>query len=350
MARKPSKDPAEMPVIEDQTTPVDPIEIDLGDSGDGSAVVDLAAPATAAAAPVIEKPAPAEPDDNPLQKALDAQKRAEELQQRTMRERDEAVNRAQERERELTRERGEREDAEYNSVLTAIAAEQASADKAEMDYASAMQQQDWALAAKAQRVLSAAASRLDRLEDGKRAFETKRETKTEPAARATAALPPQNFEAKIAQFPEDAKAWLRKNPQFIEDPAQTRRAGGVHAYLVDTKGLSQFSPAYFDALETELGLKTAAPAATAAAPEPQPAPRRSMPMSAPVSRAVPSASGVRTDSKMTLTPEEREVARTSFTATDMTNAQKEYLYAQNKAKLLRQRANGQYRQTTEQNG
>jgi hypothetical protein len=47
---------------------------------------------------------------------------------------------------------------------------------------------------------------------------------------------------------------------------------------------------------------------------------------------------------VTLTAEERQIARTSFTAPDMTNEQKELLYARNKQRLAQQRANGAYPQ------
>ena len=73
-------------------------------------------------------------------------------------------------------------------------------------------------------------------------------------------------------------------------------------------------------------------------------------MTAPVSRDVPGPSGTRTTNRITLTPEERAIARTSFTATDMTDEQKERLYAMNKQKLNKMRANGEYRHTTEQTG
>ena len=75
-------------------------------------------------------------------------------------------------------------------------------------------------------------------------------------------------------------------------------------------------------------------------------------MSAPVSRDAPSMSGGPKSGKrvVDLSPEERAVARASFTAEDMTNEQKEKLYALNKEKLLKMRANGQYRHTTEQTG
>ena len=68
-------------------------------------------------------------------------------------------------------------------------------------------------------------------------------------------------------------------------------------------------------------------------------------MTAPVSRDVPSANGQRQPStKITLTAEERQIARTSYTAPDMTNEQKELAYARNKQKLARERANGAYPQ------
>jgi hypothetical protein len=334
----------ETPEIEEFTPPVGDIVIDLPDET-GEVQIDVAPAAPADPKP----PAPESPvDDNPLQKALDAQKRAEEMQRTAQRERDDALRRAQEREEELTRERGDREDAQYNSVLTAIAAEQSAIDKAEADYAAYAAAGDWASAGKAQRIMASASARLDRLEDGKQAFESKRETKPtapvpqQPAPQAA----PQDFEQRIAQMPEVAKGWLRKHPEFINDDAMNRKIGGVHNYLIDNKGLQPWSESYFDALDTEFGFKAAPAPAPAAQSQ-----RRSMPMSAPVSRDAPTPSGQRqTSNTMTLTEEERRIARTSYTAPDMTDAQKEYAYAKNKQKLQKMRANGEYRQTTEQTG
>ena len=330
--------------IEEYIAPTGAIEIDLPDDEPGETQIEVAPAAAAPPAPAPEPPV----EDSPLQKALDAQKRAEEMQRTALRERDDALRRAQEHEEELTRERGDREDAQYNSVLTSIAAEQSALDKAEADYAAFAAVSDWASASKAQRVMSSASARLELLEDAKQAFETKRETlrTTPPAATPPAPQPAQDFEQRIVQMPEVAKGWLRKHPEFINDAAMNRKIGGAHNYLVDNKGLQPFSEAYFDALDTEFGFK----APPAAAPQAQPQ-RRSMPMSAPVSRDVPTASGQRqTSTTMTLTEEERRIARTSYTAKDMTDAQKEYAYAKNKQKLHRMRANGEYRITSEQNG
>jgi len=341
---KPPPAKPETPEIEEYVAPTGAIEIDLPDEP-GETQIELA-PAPP------PPPSPPEPpaEDNPLQKALDAQKRAEEMQRTAQRERDDALRRAQEREQELERERGGREDAEYNSVLTAIAAEQSAIDKAEADYAAYAASGDWASAGKAQRIMASASARLDRLEDGKQAFDVKRETptRTTPPATATPPAPPaapQDFEQRIAQMPEIAKGWLRKHPEFINDEAMNRKIGGVHNYLVENKGLQPFSEAYFDAVDTEFGFK-AAPATPSAQPQ-----RRSIPMSAPVSRDAPTYSGQKPASTtMTLTEEERRIARTSYSAPDMTDAQKEYAYAKNKQKLQRLRANGEYRQTTEQSG
>lgn len=75
-----------------------------------------------------------------------------------------------------------------------------------------------------------------------------------------------------------------------------------------------------------------------AAPPPQ---RRTMPMQAPPSRGVPSVSGQPSPSN-TLTREEREIARNSFGDPNMSNAEREYLYLQNKRKYLAMKADGSY--------
>ncbi len=152
--------------------------------------------------------------------------------------------------------------------------------------------------------------------------------------------------------PDNAKVWLRSHPELIEDTAKTKALGSIHNYLIDIERIEPFTQAYFDALDTRLGFKKAPAAEPEPHVQPQP-PRRSMPVSAPVSRDVPTSSGQRApSSKIILTEEERRVARTSFTdpTGKMTDADKEYLYAQNKRKLQAMRANGSYRQTTEQNG
>lgn len=330
----------------------EPIEIKLDDDPVETIEVSLAPE------PKVE-PKPTETDDA-LKAQVDAAKQAEDLQRRlteAQRQSEENARLAREREVELRRERGDREDAQYNSVLTAIAAEQASLDKAESDYAAYAAANDWANASKAQRVMVTAGARLDRLQAGKEAFEERREE----AKRAPPPRPaPQasTFEDRIKTLPNNAQTWLRSHPEFINDAARNNEIQAAHSYIVQRKGIAAFSDAYFEALDSEFGFKKPDPTpAPAAAPAPQP--RKSIPMSAPVSRSVPSVASGKTESNtVTLTAEERAVARNSFgpikdadgNLVDMTPEQKERLYAQNKAKLNRMRASGEYRQTTEQNG
>lgn len=339
---KPPPNKDELPPVVDTSDPVGDVQIELPDDGVGDVEIDLSA------APPTAEPKPAkkvETEDSPLAKALADQQRAEEMQRTAQRERDDALARERERTAELERERERGDDAQYNSVLTAIAAEQSTVAKAEQDYAAHAQAGDWASAAAAQRIMSAASARLDRLEDGKQAFETRRETRPAPQTQRPAPQQqPQSFEEKISALPEPARNWLRNHPEFINDTGMNDKINATHQYLTKTKGVGQFTPAYFEALDQEFGFK--------AAPQAQPQ-RRTMPMSAPVSRDVPTATGTRS-TPMHLTEEERKIARISIMdrpdMPNLTNEQKEYIYAQNKRKLHAMRANGQYRQTTEQTG
>lgn len=327
---KPPPAQAEAELLEDNTPPDAPIEIELPGDDTGLSEVEL----TPDPAPAPAEPEPPQPE-NQLAQQLAAQQRAEALQ----RDNDAMQRQIAQRDQQLVQERTRGDDAEYNSVLTAIAAEQAVLDKAEQDYASYASIGDFQTAAKAQRIMAASAARLDRLEDGKQVFEQRRETRTAPAPEpAQRTQAPLDFEQRIEKMPDTAKSWLRKHPEFINDTALNNKIGNAHAYLVNNKGVEPFTPAYFDALDDEFGFK-------AAPVEVQPQ-RRSMPVSAPVSRDVPTASGQRQpSSKVTLNEEERLIARSAFSASDMTNAQKEYLYAQNKRKLANMRANGKYPQS-----
>lgn len=305
-------------------------------------------------APVDPNPSPEpEPEPEPnlddaVKRAVEAQQRAEEMVRTANRERDEAIRRERERQGELDRERGDRQDAEYNGVLTAIAAEQATLDRAEAEYAALLQAGEYTAAAKAQTVMAKASARIDRLEDNKATFDQRREVakKDPPQPTQTApAAPSVEEQIEALRLPDNAKTWLRNHPDLISDATQNSRLSAAHRYLTEIKNLPQFGQAYFDALETELGLKKPTASAAPAAPSPQQPQRRSMPVTAIVTRDVPTSSGERaTSSQITLSPEEVRIAHTSFTdpTGKMTNADKERLYAMNKIKLQRARANGSY--------
>jgi hypothetical protein len=71
-----------------------------------------------------------------------------------------------------------------------------------------------------------------------------------------------------------------------------------------------------------------------------PEPRRSMPVAAPVSRAMPSMTSGAIPTRITLSPEEVMVARTSFTDPSLTNAEREKMYYLNKVRMLAMRKDG----------
>lgn len=292
------------------------------------------------------EPEPGEPNpDEAVRRAVEAQQRAEQMARDAQRERDEAVRRERERSDELRRERDDRQDAQYNGILTSIAAEQATLERAEQEYAAALEAGRYVDAAKAQTAMAKATARIDRLEDNKATFDDQRASKKDDPAPTAAPTPSVEQQINSMQLPEAAKTWLRSHPDMLSDPAQSRRVTAAHQYLTEIKGVAAFTQPYFDALEVELGIKKPAPAAPDPAPQATPPqPRRSMPMTAPVSRDVPTSSGQRQTSSITLTPEQVQIARTSFTdpTGKMTNADKERAYALNLLKLQRMRANGSY--------
>jgi hypothetical protein len=330
---------------EDNTPPTEDIVIELNDDE-----VSLATPPEPAPEPA-PAPAPAPAPDDAIRQALEAQQRAEEMARVASRERDDANRRAAERERELTEERGRTDDARYTSILTAIAAEQSNMAKAEADLAQAYQAGDPAAMSKAQRVLGVAAARLDRLEENKADFDQQRETSKRAPPPRQAPPPPTDLQSQISamDIPESAKSWLRTHPEFVTDQGKVKKLGAAHQAVTELHEIPAFSHAYFDALDEQLGLKAAPAPAPAPSPQPQ---RRSVPVSAPVSREPPTSSGQRsTGNQITLTPEERAIARNSFGAVngkELTNAEKERLYALNKAKYQKMRANGTYSDARDQ--
>jgi hypothetical protein len=82
-------------------------------------------------------------------------------------------------------------------------------------------------------------------------------------------------------------------------------------------------------------------------PLPSPSIRKSMPISAPVSREIPTFSGRRhSATQQTLSAEEVRIAHNSFSDPRMSNVEKEKLYLTNKLKLQQMRENGEYSDQT----
>lgn len=188
-------------------------------------------------------------------------------------------------------------------------------------------------------------------------------------------LPPKTIDEAIDRLPVSDfwKTSLRSHPEIMEHNNQTTVAFYHQRALKD--GIDPESPEMVSHIMGGIQAEKAravenakraallmtppppdraireADAMPAPAPALMPAQRQPrMPVSAPVSRDVPSASGRRTSDNKTLTPQEVEIALKSFSASDMTDEQKVMSYWKNREKLRHMRETGEYRKTTEQTG
>lgn len=176
------------------------------------------------------------------------------------------------------------------------------------------------------------------------------------AMRQAAEDPRTAIEREIDGLPvsDFKKQFLKRYPMLASDPALSRAAGWHHNLAIQ-EGVPDDSDAMaariLDGITSGIASQQREPPKPAPAPIPAPAaapllePRRSMPMSAPVSRTIASGtSGKREPAggDMTLTAAEREIARNSFGAPDMSDSQKEFLYLQNRNRYRKMKADGSY--------
>jgi hypothetical protein len=228
-----------------------------------------------------------------------------------IRARQEAEKAVREREREASHSRVRAEDAEYDAILNAIDAAKSEAERAERDIAMASEAGDHKTVAEANRRLARAESRLAQLEDGKEAIESQ---KTVEAARLKAEREnprqqerqaPGSIDEYIDQLPNlmpSQRDWLREHPDALTNPRLNMRLQGAHVEAED-QGLRPGSQKYFDYLESRLGYTEQEDEETQV---------NRTPVSAPPSKAATNPSTGRPSTRqITLTPEQREIARLS---------------------------------------
>ena len=318
-------------------TPVsEPVTIELTDPPIQVAAESSAASVTAP--PPVEQ-APETEAPNPLQKQLDDLKAAEALSRaqaaEAQRQTAEAIRIANEHANTAARAEVAEEQALYNETVNAIAAAKADGDKAQTDYAVAMEAQDYAAAAEAQRRMSTASAYLARYEDNKAYLDQRRETlKTEQPRQQQQRTQPQltvdQYIDTMHQLSPSQKNWLKSHPDAMTDPVKNNGLGWAHHKAVKA-GIAIDTPEYFAALESELGYRSADAAL-------EPAIERkgnSMPVSAPVQRSAPSPTGgAAAPTRVELTPEQREHARISGVD--------EVTYARGVLRLREAKASGHY--------
>lgn len=325
-----------------ESVPVDqPVELDLSANDDPIVVVekDDEPAKKPEPRPKVTQDPPVEElseRESALQKQLDDLRKAETARAAEHeRQLAEARQRAQDLEARSAEYQNSELEAQYDSVLNALAAAESEAQSAENALAQAAERGDYKAQAEAQRKLSRAEASLLNLEQGKSALEAKRESlKNTPIKKDPPANDP--FESAIAALPDSAKTWLRGHPEFMTDPRKNAKIQALHWEAQDA-GHAAYSPGYFEFIEVGTGLRQA----KVEDDDDQPEPRRA-PVSAPVSREIASpATGKVTPQKVTLSAEERQTARDSMPGMDPGEAER--IYAQNKLKLQQLKREGHYR-------
>jgi len=120
-------------------------------------------------------------------------------------------------------------------------------DNMKQNYAAALSNGDFVVAADIQMEMNIAANRLVQLETGKQAMEEK--PKIVPAVSKTA-----QEDAFIDSLSSRSAEWVRNHRETIRNPELNRKLLLAHAVAVDD-GLDIDSDEYFDAIEKRLGFK-----------------------------------------------------------------------------------------------
>jgi len=272
-----------------------------------------------------------------LKKQLEDLRKAHGESQRRVQEeitaRQAAEARVREREKDAAKSQIRAEDAEYDAILNAIGAAESEAEAAQRDISLATDASDAKAVGEASRRLARAYGRLAQLEDGKLAIER---VKTTAAARAKEQQdqPTQQrptVDQYIDQLPNllpSQRDWLRAHPDSLTDQRKNLKLQGAHVDAED-QGLRPGTQKYFTFLEERLGYKEPAEEDDDVNNEDEPKPS----VSAPPSRnATNPGTGRSTSTRITLTPEQREIARLSGVD--------EITYAKNLQKMNDMKAQG----------
>src|SRR6266446_2534591 len=274
-----------------------------------------------------------------LKKQLEDLRKANEEGQRRFQEevqaRQAAEQRVREREQEASRSQIRAEDAEYDAILNAIGAAESEAEAAQRDIAIATEATDSKAVGEASRRLARAEGRLAQLEDGKLAIERAKTTQAvrakEQQERPEQTQQRPTVDQYIDQLPNllpSQRDWLREHPETLTDTRKNMRLQSAHVEAEDA-GLRPGTGKYFSFIEQRLGYAEPEEEDDDVSNDDRPPTT----VSAPPSRnATNPGTGRSSTTRITLTPEEREVARLSGID--------ELTYAREKQKMMDQKAKG----------
>ena len=256
---------------------------------------------------------------------------------------------------------------EYESVASTLEMEQQRAAQLESQYTTAMENGDFKTAAKIQTDMGRTAARLERLEEGKQAlqdsYQRQETARAELAARQVqqqqrgvpaaidwnAPWTPDIAESVMSTSSPQAAAWMRQNPKFFSDPGFRGQVSGAHQMAL-SKGIRQDTPEYFAEVESLVGIsRTREDRQTMAqntdsdkdtqSGASQTTARKSPSMNsqaaAPVRGTPQGGAGTASQTRVTLTPQERDMARQLFPKKKSTDPDPEVAYAQNREAMRR---------------
>lgn len=217
---------------------------------------------------------------------------------------------------EAAKARNDVDDTNLHLVKASIDTVKGNIDTLKQNYAAALANGDFGVAADIQMEMSVAANKLVQLETGKQAMEEK------PKVKPAEIDPVNQF---IDSLSARSASWLRNHKECVTDPTMNRKMLLAHALAVDD-GLEIDSDEYFNLIEQRLGYKKTKaevqedddPMKYSAKEE-----KETTPAAAPVSRGEGKKNSVR------LTAEEREIASLS----GMTDEE----YARNKQEISKEK-------------
>lgn len=164
----------------------------------------------------------------------------------------EATQYAQRALQEAEHARSQTAETEFGSITHGLSAAEAEAEAGATEFARAMEAGDFAAAAKAQRRMSKAESRIERLEEIKANVERRRE---EPREAPQYQQPTDPVEAYVQGRTERTAGWIREHRDFVVDPRKNAKLTAAHFDAVG-EGLTPDTDAYFAHVETRLGLRS----------------------------------------------------------------------------------------------
>jgi len=263
-----------------------------------------------------------------------AYKEAEERAHNAERLRQEALAEAKRRQAEARQSDTRAEDAEYDAILNAIGAAESDIERASNDLERAQTDGDNKMLADATRRISRAESRLVQLQDGKEHIERNKLLNKDKKEEILEQRVVPTVEQQIDQMPNllpSQKTWLKAHPDAVTDARKYQRLGAYH-FEAEDKGFQPGTQKYFDYLDERLGYKE--PIVNDDNEEDdEPVTRRTV--QAPPSRgSISPNTGKTQNSRITLTPQEREAAE--IAGVDP------LVYATNKRKLEQLKSEGYY--------